>query len=73
MLNQTLCIVKEGCRYLNPSNGAREQLVTNFRSKQRSVGFNPLMTCRMHKEVRTILTIIYLLLVNENSYLTKFG
>lgn len=57
--DQTLCIVKEGCRYLNPSNGAREQLVTNFRSKQRSVGLNPLMTCIMSKNVRTILIFIF--------------
>jgi hypothetical protein len=56
---QTLCIVKEGCKYLNPSNGAREQLVTNFRSKQRSVGLNPLMTCIMSKNVRTILIFIF--------------
>jgi hypothetical protein len=51
--------VKEGCKYLNPSNGAREQLVTNFRSKQRSVGLNPLMTCIMSKNVRTILIFIF--------------
>lgn len=41
----TLWIVKEGCKCLNPSNGGREQLVTNLRSMQRSFGSKPLVTC----------------------------
>lgn len=40
----TLWIVKDGCKCLNPSNGAREQLVTNFSSIHLSFGSNPLIT-----------------------------
>lgn len=42
---QTLWIVKVGCKCLNPSKGAREQLVTNLRSMHRSFGSNPFITC----------------------------
>ena len=38
-------MVKVGCKCLKPSNGAREQLVTNLRSIQRSVGSKSVMTC----------------------------
>lgn len=43
--DHTLWIVKEGCKCLNPSNGAREQLVTNLSNIHRSFGLNPLITC----------------------------
>lgn len=48
----TLWMVKAGCKYLNPSNGAREQLVTNLRSIQRSFGSKPLITCTQLIESR---------------------
>lgn len=48
----TLWMVKGGCKYLNPSNGAREQLVTNLRSIQRSLGSKPLITCTQLEESR---------------------
>lgn len=48
----TLWMVKGGCKYLNPSNGAREQLVTNLRSIQRSSGSKPLITCKQLAESR---------------------
>jgi hypothetical protein len=48
----TLWMVKGGCKYLNPSNGAREQLVTNLRSLQRSFGSKPLITCKQSTESR---------------------
>ena len=41
----TLWIVKVGSKCLNPSKGAREQLVTNLRSIQRSFGSNSRITC----------------------------
>lgn len=42
--NDTLWMVNFGCKCLNPSKGAREQLVTNLRSKHRSLGSNPANT-----------------------------
>lgn len=44
-------MVKVGCKYLNPSKGAREQLVTNLRSIHRSFGSNPEITwdIKQHK------------------------
>lgn len=48
----TLWMVKGGCKYLNPSNGAREQLVTNLRSIQRSFGSKPLITYKQLAERR---------------------
>jgi len=45
-------MVSGGCKYLNPSNGAREQLVTNLRSIQRSSGSKPLITCTQLAESR---------------------
>lgn len=38
-------MMKVGCKYLKPRSGAREQLVTNFRSMQRSLGSKPFITC----------------------------
>lgn len=62
----TLWMVKLGCRCLKPSNGAREQLVTNFMSIQRSFGSNSLMTwASVSSKMSLIIT------QNENEHTTN--
>ena len=62
----TLWMVKLGCRCLKPSNGAREQLVTNFISVQRSFGSNSLMTwSRANSKKSIIATLNVKILYNK--------